>query len=285
MDLIKSIEKAKKERHQAGAGQQPAKDHPGARASVDDLNLDQAPWDPPVFDQSQKVVLDPDLVEAHRCVGLYGDEHESDHYNVVRTQIQNMTQEKGWNTVMITSAQPGEGKTITSINLAFSFAKAYNQTVLLVDNDLRRQSIYRYLGIRSKYGLIDHLTRDIPLEKIIKWPADMQKIVFISGGKTINSGSELMGSPQMKTMVREMKTRYTDRYVFFDTPPLLVGADAMTFASLADAIVMVVEAGSTPREDVQRAYELIPKEKFLGFILNREKRSSRSYYKYNYYYK
>ena len=193
-----------------------------------------------------------------------------------------MTREKGWNTIMVTSAQPGEGKTITSINLSLSFAKAYNQTVLLVDNDLRRQNIYRYLGIQSKYGLIDHLTKAVPISKLIQWPG-IDNMVLISGGKTVSSSAELMGSPQMKTMIKEMKSRYADRYVFFDTPPMLVGADAMTFAPLVDGIVMVVEANKTSQEDIQRARELIPEEKFLGFILNREKRSARSYYNYKYY--
>ncbi len=276
MDLVKSIERAKKERRQA----RPARH--GEITQTDKPVVEGGVWQPPTYDESQKVALDRNHAEKLRCVGLFPDKPESDYYSVVRTQIQNMAEEKGWNTIMVTSAQPGEGKTLTSINLAFSFAKAYNQTVLLVDNDLRRQTIYRYFGIQSKYGLIDHLTRDVPLNKIIQWPG-VEKMVFISGGKTVSSSSELMGSPQMKSAMKEMKSRYEDRYVFFDTPPLLVGADAMTFVSLVDAIVMVVEAGKTSREDIQRACELIPEEKILGFILNREKRSSRSYYNYNYY--
>jgi protein-tyrosine kinase len=276
MDLVKSIERAKNERRQART------ERHGEITQTDKPVVEGGAWQPPIYDESQKVVLDRNQAEKLRCVGLFPDKPESDYYSVVRTQIQNMAEEKGWNTIMVTSAQPGEGKTLTSINLAFSFAKAYSQTVLLVDNDLRRQSIYRYFGIQSKYGLIDHLTRDVSLNKIIQWPG-VEKMVFISGGKTIASSSELMGSPRMKSMMKEMKSRYKDRYVFFDTPPLLVGADAMTFASLVDAIVIVVEAGKTSREDIQKACDLIPQEKILGFILNREKRSSRSYYNYNYY--
>jgi len=277
MDLTKSIEKAKKER------QQTTKETASERVAE---NIRQPAkkdhvWHAPEYDDSQRVSIDLKHAEKLRCVGLFPDMEESDFYSVVRTQIQNITQEKGWNTIMVTSAQPGEGKTVTSINLSLSFAKAYNQTVLLVDNDLRRQNIYRYFGIQSKYGLIDHLTKEVPVSKLIQWPG-IDKIVFISGGKTVSSSSELMGSPQMKNMVNEVKSRYVDRYVFFDTPPLLVGADAMTFAPLVDGIVMVVEANKTAKEDIQRALDLIPEEKFLGFILNREKRSAKSYYYYKY---
>jgi non-specific protein-tyrosine kinase len=278
MDLTQSIEKAKLER-QKHAGVPAA----GIAATVTAQPVEEVEaWHPPAYDESQRVSIDLKHAEKMHLVGLSPDKPESDYYSVTRTQILNMTQEKGWNTIMVTSAQPEEGKTITCINLSLSFAKAYNQTVLLVDNDLRRQNIYRYLGIQSKYGLIDHLTKGIPIGDLIQWPG-IEKMVFISGGKTVSSSSELMGSPQMKGMIKEMKSRYPDRYVFFDTPPLLVGADAMTFAPLVDGIAIVVQADKTSREDVQRAMDLIPEEKFLGFILNRERKSSRSNYYYKYY--
>jgi non-specific protein-tyrosine kinase len=73
----------------------------------------------------------------------------------------------------------------------------------------------------------------------------------------------------MKMIFQEMKNRYPDRYVFFDVPPLLNGSDALTFSTLVDGILMVVQAGKTSMEDVERAVEMIPREKFLGFVINR----------------
>jgi non-specific protein-tyrosine kinase len=81
----------------------------------------------------------------------------------------------------------------------------------------------------------------------------------------------------MKTLVAEMKTRYDDRYVFFDVPPLLESADAFTFAPFVDSILMVVEADRTHINDVKKALELIPQEKFLGFVLNRHKTAAKPY--------
>jgi protein-tyrosine kinase len=207
------------------------------------------------------------------------DAPELDYYKVLRAQIMQCAKAKGWNTVMITSTLPGEGKTVTSINLAMTFAKAYNQTVLLVDCDLRQQKVYRYMGIASELGIIDHLENGRSLNEMIIWPK-IAKMTFISGGRTVNQSAELLGSPKMKTLIEEMKTRYTDRYILLDAPPILSGADALALSALADGIVMVVEAGRTPLKLIQEALELMPKEKFLGFVLNKHSGEQNGYYNY-----
>ena len=76
----------------------------------------------------------------------------------------------------------------------------------------------------------------------------------------------------------QIKTRYDDRYVIFDVPPILGGADAIAFAPLVDGILMVVEERRTPIQDIKKALDLIPMEKFLGFVLNRRKSPPRKYY-------
>ncbi len=94
--------------------------------------------------------------------------------------------------------------------------------------------------------------------------------------------AELLGSQRMKALVAEMKNRYSDRYVIFDSPPLLSGADALTFAQLVDCVILVVEEGKTPIKEIQKAVELIPKEKFMGFVLNKSNMSKKGYYSYYY---
>jgi non-specific protein-tyrosine kinase len=195
---------------------------------------------------------------------------------VLRTKVLKLTKEKGWNTIMVTSALPGDGKTLTAINLSLTFAREFNHTVLLVDCDLRKQNVHEVLGIHSRKGLIDYLLNDVPMTEIMIWPG-IEKFTLISGGRTVHDSAELLGSPKMKDLFWEMKTRYPDRYIFFDVPPLLSVSDAMTFATLVDGILFVVEAGKTPMEDVERAIEMIPKEKFLGFVVNRKKEHLRDY--------
>jgi protein-tyrosine kinase len=276
MKITKAMQRVKDQQMPARAKRAQPKYHQVQRAGGAEGN-----WVPPVYWYSQS--CEPDLfsMEKNRCVCFKEDTPELDYYKMLRTQIMQRTQAKGWNTVMITSALPGEGKTVTSINLAMTFAKAYNQTALLVDSDLRQQKVYCYLGIDSRLGIFDHLVEGRPLQDIIIWPR-IEKMTLISGGRIINESAELLGSPKMKFLVEEMKTRYNDRYILFDAPPVLSGADALILSSLVDGIVMVVEADKTPLKDIQEALTLMPKEKFLGFVLNKHTSRRKGYYYYNY---
>jgi protein-tyrosine kinase len=226
-------------------------------------------WRPPLYSKSTRIALNRNTVLDNRCVCIEPNSPEIDCYKVLRTKIQLITGEKGWNTVMITSPRPAEGKTLTAINLALTFSKVYNQTVLLVDCDLRHQNVHKLLGFQSDSGLMNYLLKGQPLEKLIIWPG-VDKLTLISGGQTLDNSSELIGSPQMKTLIQEMKSRYEDRYVIFDTAPLLIGDDAIALAHYIDSIIMVVEEGRTSIKDVKKALEMLPQEKFLGFVLNRQ---------------
>lgn len=287
MKLRKALDKAKKARgertllmpDETSAPETSVSETPEPKTPAPKIKKAKNDWVPPVYSESQHVELDSRFVIDNRCVSIVPDAPEVDSYKVLRTKIQHRTRVNGWNTVMITSTQPAEGKTLTSINLAITFAKTHNQTVLLVDSDLRRQSIHQRLGINSDSGLIDYLVDDKPLNELLIWPG-IEKLTLISGGKTIGESSELLGSPKMKALVEEMKTRYDDRYIFFDVPPILSGADAMAFAPLVDSIIMVVEAGRTSTGDIKKSLDAIPEEKFLGFVLNRNRSTHTDKYKY-----
>jgi len=103
----------------------------------------------------------------------------------------------------------------------------------------------------------------------MSWPG-VEKITLISGGRAVQESSELLGSSRMKTLVKDMKERYPERYVIFDLPPVLSGADALAFSHQTDFVVMVVAAGRTAKADIKRALGLLPREKILGLILNRQ---------------
>lgn len=227
-----------------------------------------AGWLSPIYVRSQTVQLDVKQVESNRCIGLLPGGADSERYKMVRVQIGRQMLSRGWNTLMVTSVHPGEGKTVTAINLAAVIAKEYGQTSLLVDADLRAQTICRYLGYNSTHGLADYLLGECSVEEIIAWP-QVEKLTIISGGRRLADTAEALSSPRMNILVQEMKNRYADRFIIFDVPPLLGRADAMAFASVVDAIVIVVAAGRTPLPDIHAALALIPQEKLLGFIMNR----------------
>jgi len=224
-------------------------------------------WVSPLYAKSRPVTLDSKWLMENRCVGYQCASYEADCYKVLRTQILQKTQGKGGTTLMVTSALPGDGKTITAINLAFTFTKEFMQTVLLVDSDLRQQKIHKYLGVRSAKGLIDYLIDGMPLSALTVWPG-IEKMTFISGGRTITASSELLNSPRMKDLVKELKGRYPERYVIFDVAPVLAGADALAFAPQVDHILFVVRAGVTPLPEIRQAIQLLPNEKILGLVLN-----------------
>jgi len=230
----------------------------------------------PVYRQSRSHTLNQKLLADNRCLSVYSDSFEIESYKMLRTQIMQRTRPNGWNTIMITSALPNEGKTLTAINLALTFAKEFNHTVLLVDCDLRNQSVHNVLGIKSERGLINALLENHPLQDLIIWPG-IEKFSLISGGRTISESSEVLSSAKMKALVSEIKSRYPDRYVIFDLPPVLSVADAVAFAPSVDAILMVVQAEKTSAQDINKAVELLPKEKFIGFVLNRCKTRSKAY--------
>lgn len=280
MKLKKSIDKARQQRKELYQ-KTTAREIPAEKIeeSVSEKASPSNDWNSPVYCESRSIDLDPDHLAKNRCVSMFSDAPEAEYYKVLRTNIQQRTKQNGWTTIMITSVQPGEGKTLTSINLAVSFAKEFNRTVLLIDCDLRRQAIHRYLNFSFDKGIVDYLVNDCPLKDLMVWPG-IEKLTLISGGKTIANSAELLGSPKMKALVHEIKHRYDDRYVIFDVPPVLGLADAIAFAPFVDCILMVVEEGRTSIKDVKKAVEMIPSEKFLGFVLNRRKVSGDKYYYY-----
>jgi protein-tyrosine kinase len=238
-----------------------------------------AEYPPPVYNQSKHCKLNMNLVNKHICLGLKANTPEMDAYRILRTRILQRAYTKIWKTVMITSILPSEGKTVTSINIALTVARTQNHTALLVDSDLRRQQVHRYLGLKHKKGLTDYLKNRSPITDLIVWP-NVDKFTFISGGKSTDESSELLGSVRMQRLVEELKRRYPNRYVFFDSAPLLAGDDALTLTAWVDGIVMVVESHKTPMKLIQEALKLIPKEKFLGFVLNKHKTINKKYSKY-----
>jgi non-specific protein-tyrosine kinase len=286
MKLKKSIEKAKQQRQEAGRksaehGSPTEKTETTVtgtpEAPVTDKEVCRREWTSPVYSQSKSVTLDSEKLAQNRVISLFPGVPEAEYYKVLRTNIHQRMRENNWNTIMITSVQAGEGKTLTAINLAICFAKEYDRTVLLVDCDMKRQNVHQYLNFDSDKGIVDFLANGCPLTDLIIWPG-IEKLTLISGGKTIANSAELLGSPGMKDFVRDIKCRYDDRYILFDTPPILGWADAIAFAPLVDCILMVVEEGRTSIKDVNKALDMIPTEKFLGFVLNRRKAPMNRYY-------
>lgn len=275
LQLIKLPEMADKQRENEVAVLLDRKEREEIVAPSEEQDMAGTSWDKvkvgwlsPVYSLSRPVRLDTPTVLNNRCIAIDDRIAEVETYRILRAQIMRSFEEMGHGkTLMVTSAVPGEGKTTTAINLAITLAKEFSQTALLVDCDFRQQQVHQVLSYESSKGLVDHLLHDVPLSDIIVWPG-IEKLTVISGGKTTNGFSELLGSPRMRRLTEEMRNRYPERFVVFDTPPVLSCADTMALAPLVDGIIVVVRAGKTPRKEIVNALARLPQDKIMGVVLN-----------------
>jgi exopolysaccharide/PEP-CTERM locus tyrosine autokinase len=185
---------------------------------------------------------------------------------------------------MVSSSVKGEGKTITALNLAITLAEEYDHTVLLVDADLRQPSIHKYLGIPNGIGLSDCLMNGSSVgDAMIK--TGIGKLVVLPSGSEINNPVEILSSNKMRDLVKELKERYPDRYVIFDTPPLLPFAESHAIASSVDGILLVVRDGYTSLNNLKETLNIIKGTNILGIVYNDVEIDRFDGYRYYHYYK
>jgi len=160
------------------------------------------------------------------------------------------------NLVMVTSTFPGEGKTFNSICLAMSIIMEMDYTVMLVETDLSRPSILRYMGISQTYsGVVDVLLgEESDLSRAIL-KTNIPKLSLLPAGRPHAHTNELMASNNMKSLVDELGNRYKDRIVIFDSPPLLSSSDAAVLSHMVGQILLVIEAGKTEQTAESRSIE------------------------------
>lgn len=220
------------------------------------------------YSHTRMISVDPALLQRNRIICEAGDKSILDAYKLLRTRVFHSMQQNQWVALGITSTGPNAGKTLTSINLAISLAMKQNYTVVLVDADLRRPSVHRYLGLEPELGLTDHLVDDVPVEDILLHPK-IDRLVILPGKGSAGDSSELLSSPRMADLVQELKTRYPGRLVVFDLPPVLVGDDVVAFAPHLDAVMVVVEDGATQSDDFSKLLELMQGVNIIGTVLNK----------------
>ncbi|RLB69453.1 MAG: exopolysaccharide biosynthesis protein [Deltaproteobacteria bacterium] len=192
----------------------------------------------------------------------------ADQVKILRTQILDNFKEIQGNSLLLTSPTAGTGTTLTAINLALSMAQEINRTVLLVDADLRHPSVHNYFGLTAERGLSDYLLGKADLPKLLINPG-FDKLTILPGGEPLPNSTELLGAPRMESLVSEMKTRYADRFLIFDSSPLLSCADALVFSNFIDSVLLVVEAEKNSRREIKQAMELLQDKPVLGSILNK----------------
>ena len=185
------------------------------------------------------------------------------------------------NLIMVTSALPGEGKTFTAVNLALSVATELGTTVLLVDGDVAHPELPRVLGTPSSPGLLELLTtNDLDVSDAIV-RTNVENLSVLPAGTHHRRATELLASEQMAILLHELVTRYPDRIVIFDSPPLLPTTEARALALHMGQIVMVVAADSTRQHAVNLALATLENCEIVLMMLNKaDKTDVGTYYGY-----
>lgn len=210
---------------------------------------------------------DEALLARNRIVAHVPNTPEADTFRMLRTQVLQQMDKLGFKTLAITSPHYGDGKTTIATNLALSITMDIKQTVLLADLDLRKPSLHTALGLNATTGLTDHLLRQVPLADCLVRPA-FDRLSILPAGSGLSNSSEILGSPQMKALAKEMRTRYPDRLIIYDMPPLLDQDDAIAFLPNVDAVLLVVQDGMTRVDDLKRSLEITASTPVLGTVLN-----------------
>jgi len=267
--IAKAVEKVKSQRYSVLNSESPSRTNRVDRANI------------------RNIVLDSNVLQRNRIISgeWFGPEFAQS-YKVLRTRVWQRMKEQGWTSLGITSTSPGEGKSLTAINLAISMALMdLGKTVVLVDFDMRRPSLHKALGFEPKCGIVDYLLGDVPLDQVLVDPGAGSSIgpgrlYVLPGNVSIGNSSELLSSPRIKQLFRDINFCFPTRLTIFDLPPVLATDDVLAFAPMVDTFLLVLEDGRSKADDASRAMHLLKNRNVIGTVLNksRDKASSYGYY-------
>ena len=211
----------------------------------------------------------------------------SESYRTIRMGLKFAASQRPLKTILITSAVPNEGKTTTASNLAIVLARM-GERVLLVDADLRRQSIHKYFNLDNTAGLGSIIVEQGDLLSAIKQVEAIPNLSVLAGGPTFPNPSEVLASEWMKEVISILRGTY-DR-IIMDSPPIMPVSDPLILAGLVDGVIMVSQAGTTGKAVVRKACQSLTKlnAHIIGLVLNKVRVRKRGYgyyyYYHNYYY-
>lgn len=271
MERIKlAIKKAKDgEADSKKSDSHPLRKGPVAESSIERLKGEPGDLGSLKYEQTAVVSLEPEHLDRHRIVAHQKAHPSSWSFDVLRTQVLQKMDENGWRTLAITSPSVESGKTLVAINLAMSIAQQTNRTALLVDFDLRRPSVARYLGLKRPSSLNDYLSGQVGIAEALVNPG-IERLVVLPTNSPVFGASEVLSSDKVGNLISELRERYSDRIVIFDLPPVLAADDVMTVLPSIDCVLMVVASGVSTKSEVEEAMRRLSKAELLGVVLNKD---------------
>lgn len=228
------------------------------------------------------IKLDRNYLQQQRIIAYDGLDRRSGYYDMLRTQMLQILDEAGLKTIAITSPRPGVGKTVTSLNLAFSIARQPEQSVLLVDLDLRRPKVAQYLGMKVSSDIRTLLDApSLPSDLVVRPDLADGRLSILAGNQNVANSSELISSSQMKSLTKQFKADAAYSVVIYDLPPMLSSDDFLAFLPYVDCAMLIAGVGNSSVHDIAECERLIGVDKFMGCVLNKatEAESPYGYYK------
>jgi capsular exopolysaccharide synthesis family protein len=193
-------------------------------------------------------------------------------YRALRTRLLRMQETQGLHSIVLSSALPGEGKTLTSMNLALVCAQLKDLRVLLIDGDLRSHGLTRLMGEPPGPGLSDVLAGDVPFESAIV-ATDQPNLYVLAAGSSDTPPAELFAGSRWKELLGWAAETF--KVVLVDSPPILTLADFELISAPCDGVLVVVRALQTRRELLKKASAQVDAKKFLGLVFNGSVATSR----------
>ena len=221
-----------------------------------------------VYQRTRVFTPASEILEANRVVSPGSEDPAAAAFRMLRTQVLQRMDANGWRSLAIFSPGANDGKTTTAINLAISLANDRRHTVILVDFDFRRATLAARWGLAPEFGGDDALTGAAPVEDCLYHPEGFERLVLLPARSTLANSSEVIAGPRSRELVQELRSRYPERIVVFDLPPVLNADDALAFAPLVECGLVVAAEGRTRRNDLLRTIELLHKIPLVGTVLN-----------------
>lgn len=213
--------------------------------------------------------IDPQRLLDKRVIAVdeTGEHSALESYRLLRTHLLSKLESGQLSSIGITSANAGEGKTLTALNLAISLAKAVDSNVMLVDGDVMSPSIHKLLDINPDAGLVDLLNGKAKLDDVII-RTRIPNLWFVTGRNSSDGLLDQSGWKRIKSLIQVFAANHRN-IVVVDLPPVLVKEDAYSLAAHLDGIILVVDCGETTSDEVLRAQELLKQNNLIGSVLNK----------------
>lgn len=220
------------------------------------------------YSQTKVVEVPNTTLERNRIIAGFYNNPQSAVFRMLRTQVLKKMRSNRWQSLAVTSPTAGEGKSVVAANLAIAIAMELNQTVLLVDMDLRNPSVHRYFGLKPSIGLRDYLSGKYELSEVLMNPG-IKRLVILPGLGRAEDSAELLSSPKMASLVADIKAQYDSRIIIFDVPPVLQTDDVLLSAGYFDSTLLVLEDGKNTEANITKSLQLLEGSHLLGTVVNK----------------